>query len=175
MSISSAELSGWRRVIDLYHRGLRALVSLLGLIAGIGLMAMMLVTSADVVLRLFRQSLKGSYDLVCIAAALTVAAALPYTTAIKGHVAIEYFFHRMGRRGRVVVDTLMRLTVVVLFCLLAWQNVRYGNSLKSSGTVSMTVQLPIFWVPYVLASSCVLIVLITLYHLFHPGKELIKP
>jgi len=47
--------------------------------------------------------------------------------------------------------------------------------LHRSGTVSMTIRLPIFWVPWVLAGSCVLMVLITLYHLFHPGKELIKP
>ncbi|MBI5384914.1 MAG: TRAP transporter small permease [Verrucomicrobia bacterium] len=158
-----------------YHRGLCALIHFLGWIAGAGLMAMVLVTTCDVVLRIFRSSFKGAYDIVCIAAALTVAASLPYTTAIKGHVAIEYFFHKLGRRGRLVVDTIMRVLVIALFCLLAWQSVKYGNSLKSSGTVSMTVQLPIFWVPYVLAASCVLVVLITFYHLTHPGKELMKP
>jgi TRAP-type C4-dicarboxylate transport system permease small subunit len=159
----------------LYERLLRSGVQVLGVAAGFGLMAMVLVTGADVVLRVFRLSLKGAYDITCIAAALTVAAALPYTTAIKGHVAIEYFFHKLGRRGRTVVDTLMRLLVIALFSLLAWQCVQHGLSLKSSGTVSMTIQLPIFWIPYVLACSCGLMVLITIYHLLHPGKELIKP
>lgn len=162
-------------LLEIYHRGLRALVHALGRLACAGLLVMVAVTTLDVLLRVFRLSFKGAYDIVCIAAALTVAASLPYTTAIKGHVAIEYFFHRLGRRGRVVVDTLMRLLVIGLFGLLAWQSVRYGNSLRNSGTVSMTVQLPIFWVPYVLAASWVLVVLITIYHLFHPGKELIKP
>jgi TRAP-type C4-dicarboxylate transport system permease small subunit len=74
-----------------------------------------------------------------------------------------------------VLDTMMRLLVIGLFSLLAWQCVQHGLSLKRSGTVSMTVQLPIFWVPYVLACSCALMVLITIYHLLHPGKELIKP
>jgi TRAP-type C4-dicarboxylate transport system permease small subunit len=164
-----------RGVLARYHRGLRWLVQALGWIAGAGLLAMVLVTTLDVILRIFRSSFKGAYDIVCIAAALTVAASLPYTTAVKGHVAIEYFFHKLGRRGRVVVDTAMRLGVIALFCLLAWQSVRYGNALKSSGTVSMTVQLPIFWVPWVLAASCGLVVLITIYHLLHPGRELLKP
>ena len=59
--------------------------------------------------------------------------------------------------------------------LLAWGSAGYGNSLKAKGEVSMTLQLPVFWVPYVLAVSCGLVVLITLYHMLHPGKELMKP
>ncbi len=136
---------------------------------------MVLVTSAEVVLRIFRLSLTGAYDIVKIAAAITIAAALPYTTAIKGHVAIEYFFHKLGRRGRIVVDALMRLGGMALFGLLAWGCVDYGNSLRAKGEVSMTLQLPIFWVPYVLAVSCALVVLIKVYHLTHPGKPMIKP
>jgi TRAP-type C4-dicarboxylate transport system permease small subunit len=164
-----------RGPLELCHQGLRSLVRLLGMLAGAGLLAMVLITTVDVVLRVFHLSLKGAYDLTCIAAALTISAALPYTTAIKGHVAIEYFFQKLGPRGRIVGDTLMRTTLMALFGLLAWQSIRYGNSLKASGTVSMTVQLPIFWVPYVLAVSCLLVVLIKIYHVFHPGQSLLKP
>lgn len=181
------------------ERALCALVHFLGIVAGIGLMAMVIVTSIDVFLRafstmaasqripgwlaacagvvpqLFGSALTGAYDIVRIAGALTIAAALPYTTAIKGHVAIEYFFHKLGRRGRLVVDSMMRLLSMALFSLLAWQGAEYGNALRKSGEVSMTIQLPIFWVPWVLAASCVLVVLVTFYHLVCPGKELIKP
>jgi len=163
------------RLIAFYHHTLRALVRFLGFVSGAGLLVMVLVTSLDVVLRVFRLSFTGAYDIVKIAAVLTVAAALPYTTAIKGHVAIEYFFHKLGRRGRVVVDALMRLLGMGLFGLLAWGSVQYGNSLQRSGEVSLTLQLPVFWVPYLLAASCGLVVLIKLYHLFHPGQPLLKP
>ena len=147
----------------------------LACVACASLMVMVLVTSAEVVLRMFRLSLTGAYDIVKIAAAITIAAALPYTTAIKGHVAIEYFFHKLGRRGRTVVDALMRFGGMALFSLLAWGFVDYGNSLRAKGEVSTTLQLPIFWVPYVLAFSCVLVVLIKVYHLTHPGKSLLRP
>lgn len=159
----------------LYDRALRMSVMALAFVACASLMVMVLVTSAEVILRIFRVSLTGAYDIVKIAAAVTIAAALPYTTAIKGHVAIEYFFHKLGRRGRIVVDALMRLGGMALFGLLAWGCVDYGNSLRARGEVSMTLQLPIFWVPYVLALSCALVVLIKLYHLTHPGKPMIKP
>ena len=46
---------------------------------------------------------------------------------------------------------------------------------RSACEVSTTLQLPIFWVPYVLAFSCALVVLIKIYHLTHPGKPMLKP
>ena len=175
MSSQPESQPGAAGVIDLYHRGLRALVRALAWVAGASLMVMVLVTTTEVLLRMFRVSMTGAYDIVKIAAAITIAAALPYTTAIKGHVAIEYFFHKLGRRGRIVVDALMRLCGMALFGLLAWGCVDYGNSLRAKGEVSMTLQLPIFWVPYVLAFSCALVVLIKVYHLTHPGKPMLKP
>ncbi len=162
-------------MIELYNNGLRALVKSLAYVAGAGLMLMVVVTGLDVILRLFHHSLTGAYDIVRIASAITVAAALPYTTSIKGHVAIEFFFHKLGRRGRVVVDALMRFAGMALFSLLGWGCIQYGNSLREKGEVSMTLQLPVFWVPYLLAASCVLVVLIKIYHLTHPGRPMIKP
>jgi TRAP-type C4-dicarboxylate transport system permease small subunit len=138
-------------------------------------MFMVILTTVEVGLRAFQFSFTGAYDLVRIAAAVTLAAALPYTTAIKGHVAIEFFFHKLGPRGRAIVDALMRLLGMALFSLLTWGCVDYGNSLRARGEVSMTLQLPVFWVPYVLAASCALVVLIKLYHLTHPGRSMLNP
>jgi hypothetical protein len=39
----------------------------------------------------------------------------------------------------------------------------------------MTLQRPVYWVPYVMAFSCAQVDLETLWHLMHPGKPLIKP
>ena len=175
MSPQPDSLAGARTAVELYHWGLRALVQALAYVAGVGLMLMVLITTADVILRKCNLSVTGAYDLVKIAAVITAAAALPYTTAIKGHVAIEYFFHKLGRRGRIVVDALMRFGGMALFGVLAWGFVDYGNSLREKGEVSTTLQLPIFWVPYVLAVSCGLVVLIKVYHVTHPGKPMIKP
>ena len=144
-------------------------------LAGLGLLTMMVVTCADVILRAFGHPLRGAYDIVRIAAGVTISCGLPYTTAVKGHVAVEWFFHRLGQRGRVVVDTLIRVLIMGLFGLFAWGLVRYGNGLRDGGEVSMTLQLPVFWVPYVMAFSCAQVVLVTLWHLLHPGKPLIKP
>ena len=160
---------------DFLVTALRRLVRLTAGVAGVGLLTMVAVTAVDVVLRKLGHPLPGAYDLVKVAAGVTIACALPYTTAVKGHVAVEYFYHRLGRRGRMVADTLIRLPIMALFSLLTWQLIGYGTRLRSSGEVSMTLQLPVFWVPYLMAFCCAQVVLVTLWHMLHPGKPLIKP
>lgn len=158
-----------------FEETLRRLVMLLAGVAGLGLLTMMLVTFVDVVLRKLGHPLPGAYDMVKMAAAVAIACALPYTTAVKGHVGIELFFHRLGPRGRIVTDTIIRLLILVLFGLLTWQLAQYGAGLMKSGEVSQTLQWPVFWIPFMMAFSCAVVVLITLYHLLHPGQALLKP
>lgn len=158
-----------------YARGVRALVYVLAGVGALGICVMMTVTCLDVVLRIFRHSIIGVVDIVSMAGAVTMAGALPYTTACKGHVAIEFFFQKLGRRNRAIVDAFCRICAIGLFGLLALQCVRYGEMLRESGQGTPTLQWPEFWVAYVLAASCATVCLVKVYHLFHPGKELIKP
>ena len=132
-------------------------------------------SALEVVLRRFGITFPGTYDLVQVAGAIAVACALPYTTAVKGHVAIEYFFHKLGRRGRIVVDSFARLCGIAFFSLAAWKCVGYGFELKRNGQLSMTLEIPLFWIPWLIGFSCGVVVLVKFYHLFHPGKEMIKP
>ncbi|HOZ47909.1 MAG TPA: TRAP transporter small permease [Candidatus Hydrogenedentes bacterium] len=158
-----------------YEKAVTAVVLLLSVVAGLGVLTMMVVTCLDVILRLFGSPLIGAYDIVRLAGAVTIACALPYTTAVKGHVAIEFFFQMLSRRGRILVDTLARSIGMGLFGLLAWQSVVYGNGIKSSGQVTATLQIPLFWLPYVLALCCGVVVLVIFHNLMHPGREMIKP
>ncbi|MDI6448530.1 TRAP transporter small permease [Anaerobaca lacustris] len=160
-----------------YDRGLRLVVYGLLAISGAGVLAIMLVTCADVILRLrwINRPFIGAYDIVKILGALSLASSLPYTTAVKGHVAIEYFFHKLNRRGRIVVDSVMRVLTMVLFAFLAWRSVLYGLDFRRTGQVSQTLQLPVFWVPYVIGFCCAIVVLVVGHSLIHPDREMIKP
>ena len=164
-------------VSAVYSRVLRLVVNVLLVGAGLGVLTMMVVTCLDVVMRLpwINRSLLGAYDIVKITGALTLAAALPYTTAVKGHVAIEYFFHKLNRPGRIVVDVVLRLLAMAFFAFLCWRSVVYGLALRASGQVSQTLQLPVFWVPHVIGFCCGVVVLVIAYNLVHPGREMIKP
>ena len=140
----------------------------------LGLLAMMLVTCLDVILRVCGVPVKGAYDVVRVAGAITIACALPVTTAMKGHVAIEYFFQRLNRRWRIVVDSLMRLLMIGGFLLAAVESVGYGVRFLKSGQVTDTIEMPIFWVPWLMAVSFAVTALVVVFHLLYPGRELVR-
>ena len=71
------------------------LVRLLAVVAGVAAMAMITVTCLDVILRQLGHPLLGVVDIVQITAWVAGICALPYTTATKGHVAVEFFFQRL--------------------------------------------------------------------------------
>ncbi len=157
-------------------RLLRQVVFVLLGVSAVSIFVMIGVTCADVILRLpwINRPFIGAYDIVRIAGAVTLATALPYTTAVKGHVAIEYFFHKLGRTSRMVVDSVMRLLSMALFGFLGWRSMLYGQNLRRINQVSQTLELPIFWVPMVIGMCCFVVVLVVTYHLIRPRGEMIK-
>lgn len=158
-----------------YVKSLRMLVYALVFISGIGIFSMIFVTCGDIILRRFGHAFIGAYDIVKIAGAITLASALPYTTAVKGHVAIEYFFQKLHPGLRVVVDAIIRVLVMTFFGFLGWRSCVYGNQLHKSNQVTQTLQLPIFWLPYFIGFCCFVVLLVIAYKLVHTKAEMIKP
>lgn len=159
-----------------YKRALRGLVMGLCGLSAAGIVFMMAITVFDVVSRTcFKSPLRGSNDLVSVCAAITLAASLPYTTILKGHVAIEFLFLKLSKRGRRIGNVLVHSVIAILFILFAWQCVRYGNAMLEKNQEMVTLRWPLFWVPYVMALCCAATALTVFEHLFFPGQELIKP
>lgn len=153
---------------------LAALIKISANIAGLGILAMIAITCLDVILRRLGSSIPGAYDLVRLAGGVTIAASLPLTTAVKGHVAIEYFFHRLAKKGRIIVDSLMRLLQLSGFIIASWAFAIKGINLFKEGEVTPTLQIPVFWLSWLVALMSLITAVITLYHLIRPGKELLK-
>lgn len=162
-------------LVESWQRGLRRLVLGLAFVAGAGTVSMMLVTCADIIARAFGHPLKGSYDLACLLSLITLSCALPYTTAVKGHVAVEYFFNKLPPTARLVVDSIMRVMVVGLFGLLCVQGVKYGLSLRASGEVWLTLGWPKYWASFIVAFACAVSALVVVEHLVRPRKVFMSP
>jgi hypothetical protein len=67
---------------EIYFKSLKALVYALVFVSGLCVFMMIGIICADVILRRFDHPIKGAYDMVKIAGAVTLASALPYTTAV---------------------------------------------------------------------------------------------
>lgn len=160
--------------LEAFYSGIRRIIIFLALLAGLAILVMIGVTVTDVILRMFGTGITGAYDIVRIMGIIAISFSLPYVTAIKGHIAIEFFYHRFSRTGRIVLDSSFRTISVLVFLLLAWRNILYGLLLLNSNQVMQTLPIPVFWIPWMISLSCVLMILTILYHLFHPGKELVK-
>ncbi len=150
-------------------------IVILAYIAGISIILMIGITLVDVILRIFNIGITGAYDMVRACGAVAVACALPYLTAVKGHIAIEYFYHKCERSGRIVLDSFFRISSLIIFGILAVQTFRHGLSLAQTGEVFPNIGMPVFWIPLLISLNCILMMTVFFYHLIHPGKEFIKP
>ena len=140
----------------------RLLSRMLNWVAGWSLVGMMGLTCADIVLRLFRRPILGTYEIVGFLGAVVASFAMAQTTIERGHVAVQVVVQRFSSRVQEVIYLMTHLLSLLLFALLAWECVRYANDLWASGEVSMTLQLPFFPVLYGIALSAVTVCLVLL-------------
>ena len=147
----------------------------LAYIAGASILIMMTITVVDIILRIFNTGITGAYDMVRACGTVAVACALPYLTAVKGHIAIEFFYHKCGHFRRVILDTILRIASLLIFGILSVKIFQHGLSLYRAGEVFPNLGLPVFWIPFLISFNCFLMMVVFIYHLVHPGKELIKP
>jgi TRAP-type C4-dicarboxylate transport system permease small subunit len=164
-------------LFGLYERALRSVVYALAVLSGLTVLGIMVVTCVDVILRhpWVGRPFVGAYDLVKIGGAISLAAALPYTTAVKGHVAINFLLLRLGPVGRRVLSALISLMGMGLFAFFAWRSIGYGLYFHRVGQVSQTSEIPIFWVPCVVGVCCAVVVLVIAHGLVCPKRESAKP
>jgi hypothetical protein len=93
----------------------------------------MLLTCADVVMRLFDRPIPGTYELVGYFGAVIVAFAMACTFVERGHISVELLVDRLPARPRAFIEGTGYLLSAVLFGLLAWQSQVYAMDLLESG------------------------------------------
>jgi TRAP-type C4-dicarboxylate transport system permease small subunit len=121
--------------------------------AGLALIAMMVFTVADMVLRALGRPVAGSYEIIGWLSAAAMALALGYTQRHRGHVAIDLLTTRLPGRARAAVELLMSLLALLLFAAVAWYLARYGRVLHETGSLSETLKAVVYpWV-YVVAAG----------------------
>ena len=158
----------------MFWDGVMALVYAFAFAAGVALIAMALLTCADIAMRLAGRAFAGTYDIVKILAVVAVAGALPLTTAAKGHVAIEFFFGKLGPRTRLVVDSVMRAAMIAALGFSVWGLWLRGARVRVANEVSNVLEIPLFWTFWVLAAACALTAVVVVFHLVKPGKEMVR-
>jgi len=132
-------------------RALEKFSGLLKIIGATALTTMMLLTVVDVIGRFFKHPIFGSVELVGFLATIVVAAALPYTYKVEGHVGVEILVRLLSEKTQLIIDLFTRTLSLVLFCLVTWQMFLYAKDIRETGEVSMNLEFPIYYIIYLLA------------------------
>lgn len=130
------------------------------ILACAAVVAMMLLSVADVILRIFGRPIPGTYELVGFLGTIVVSFALAFTSIEKGHIAVELLFEKFPQRAQLAIESFGNLIGALLFGVIAYQAVLYALDLKKSGEVSATLQMPAYPFIYGIAAGCALLCLL---------------
>lgn len=128
--------------------------AVLGWIAAAALAFLMLLTVADVVLRIFGRPIVGTYELVAVSGAVAIGLSLPVTSWVRGHIYVDSFVERLPRAARLALAVATRLLVLGLFLVAGWQLVKYALMLRGAGEVTPTLRFPFYPVVIGVGVSC---------------------
>lgn len=123
-------------------------------ISCIALVSMMVLTVTDVVLRMFKRPITGTYEIVGLLGAIVIGFGIPITSWIRGHIFVDFLTQKFPQGRRNVVNIFTRLLGIGLFFIAGWNLIIVGIDLYHTGEVSLTRQLPFYPIAYGLAVSC---------------------
>jgi len=130
------------------------------ILACAAVIAMMLLSTADVVLRLFGQPIPGTYELVGSLGTVVVSFALAFTSMEKGHIAVEILVEKLPSRTQLAIEAFCNLIGALLFGVIAYQAILYALDFRKSGEVSATLQMPAYPFIFGIAIGCALLCLL---------------
>jgi TRAP-type C4-dicarboxylate transport system permease small subunit len=123
-------------------------------IAGGALIFIMLLTVADVALRLCGRPIEGTYELVGLGGAVVVGFALPITSLLRCHIFVDFFIQSLSAFWKGVFDVGTRVFSFALFVLIGYNLLLYAGELYKSGEVTATRQLPFYPVAFGIGFCC---------------------
>jgi TRAP-type C4-dicarboxylate transport system permease small subunit len=108
----------------------------------------MLLTCADVVMRLFGSPIPGTYELVGYFGSVIISFGMARTSIERGHIAVNLLVDRLPPRVQILIEGVGNLAASALFGFLAWQSQIYARDILETGDVSLTLGMPTW--PFVL-------------------------
>jgi TRAP-type C4-dicarboxylate transport system permease small subunit len=141
------------------------------IIAAVALTSMVTITVADVILRIFKRPIVGTYEIVGLLGAIMVGFAIPQTSRAKGHVKMDFLEGKLPIAVDRIFYVITRLLGVALFFVIGWQLWLLGDDYYRIGEVTLTVHLPQFPVCYGMAICCFIECVVLLLEIFQTENQ----
>ena len=154
-----------------FRKAVQAVLESMKAVGAACLVGMTFLTCADVVGRFFGHPIFGSVEIVGFMAAISVAMALPYTHQSGGHIGVEIVVRLLPQRLQRVIDVCTNTLALLLFAVVTWRMVLYARTMRTSGEVSMNLELPICLFIGVVAFCFFIFTLVILQGIFQFFKK----
>ncbi len=140
-------------------------------IAGAGLVLIMVVTLLDIIMRAFGKPIIGAVEIVSFSGAVIIGFAIPYSSWMKAHVGVDLLVERLSPAGKRALAFATRLTGLLLFMFMGINFILYGLTLMKTGELSPGFRVPYYPITFGLALSCFLESLTLLVDLLKLGGQ----
>lgn len=145
-------------------------------VAGVVLLALMLLTTADVAGRyFFNAPLNGVFDLTHFAVSIMTFLGLSYCGYRGGHVVIELLYEKLPMVARGVLNRVINLVGCVLFGVIAWRTAVQSIDVRDMGEASQLMEIPFFPLYWLVAFGCALFAAVMALRIFIPEPESPEP
>jgi len=131
-------------------------------VAGFFVAAMVVMTCANIFLRLVWVPLSGTFELMGYFGAVATAFALGFTQTKRGHVAVDILVQRFPKKTRRALSGVNCLLCTAFFALVAWQIIHYGLNLLRTGEVTETLRIVYYPFAFAVALGCGILSLVFL-------------
>jgi TRAP-type C4-dicarboxylate transport system permease small subunit len=103
-------------------RGLEKATSFLGSVGTVCILLLMILTTADVVLRyILGTPLKGAFEISEMLMLSSVFLGMAYTQSLHEHINADFLVSRLSKRTNLLLETVLLLPALLIYALLAWQ------------------------------------------------------
>ena len=151
--------------MQVFHSTVLRIGKVMDVIGGCVLTFMMLITVLDVLLRLVRKPITGTYELVFLGGAVVIGCAIPITSWEGGHVCVDFLLDYFPKAIRTGLNLFTRILGMAFFFLLGCNLYLLGADLYKSGEVSLTLHVPYYPAAFIL-SLCAFVECLVLLSLF---------
>jgi TRAP-type C4-dicarboxylate transport system permease small subunit len=108
---------------------------------GVALLALVLLATANVALRIVRVPVGGTYEVVSFLGAVVTAGALGYTQKRKDHIVVDILSEKFPGPVKRALDGVNYAVTTALFAVVSWQTFAWGRRLMESGELSETLKI----------------------------------
>ena len=124
-----------------FSKILQTLNRLLTLVGGVALVAMILLTCANIFMRAVAAPIRGTFELMGFFGALVASLSLGYTQLHRGHIAVDVLIQRFPARIQQVLTSINSAVCALFFGLVAWQIAEKAAVLRETGEVTETLRI----------------------------------